>query len=136
VRMCVVTLAVLTTIAALVWMRRNPLYDLYKPIELSRSVQKTFVRLIAYPPDYEYVPFEYLRECTSPGDHILITGLTPPHASYYSRRPMAGGHLRWRRGWRSDPVHEAESLALLQRQSVPIAFSTADPVLDIFYRSP
>jgi hypothetical protein len=135
-RACVVTLAVLTTIAALVWMRGNPVYDLYKPVELSRSVQKTFARLIAYPPDYEFVPFEYLRECTSPGDHILVTGLTPPHVSYYAQRPIAGGHTRWRRGWRSDPVHEAESLALLQRQSVPIAFSTADPVLDTFKSYP
>jgi hypothetical protein len=135
-RMIGVTLVVLTTIAALIWMRGNPLYDLYRPLELSRSVTKTFARLIAYPPDYEYLPFEYLRECTAPGDHILITGLTPPHVSYYAQRPMAGGHLRWRRGWRSDPVHEAQSLALLQRQSVPIAFSTADPVLDTFKSYP
>jgi len=130
------TLVVFTAVAALIWMRGNPLYDLYKPLESSRSVGKTFARLIAYPPDYEYPPFEYLRECTLPGDHILITGLTPPHVSYYAQRPMAGGHLRWRRGWRSDPVHEAQSLALLQRQSVPIAFSTADPVLDTFKSYP
>jgi hypothetical protein len=136
VRASVVTVAVLTAIATLVWMRGNPLYGLYKPLELSRSVQKTFARLIVYPPDYEYAPFEYLRECTSPGDHILVTGLTPPHVSYYAQRPIAGGHTRWRRGWRSDPVHEAESLALLQRQSVPIAFSTADPVLDTFTSYP
>jgi hypothetical protein len=135
-RVCVGTLAILTTVAALVWMRGNPVYDVYKPLELARSVQKTFARLIAYPPDYEYLPFEYLRECTSPGDHILVTGLTPPHVSYYAQRPIAGGHTRWRRGWRSDPVHEAESLALLQRQSVPIAFSTADPVMDTFKSYP
>jgi hypothetical protein len=135
-RVSVGTLAILTTVAALVWMRGNPVYDLYKPVELARSVQKTFARLIAYPPDYEYLPFEYLRECTAPGDHILVTGLTPPHVSYYAQRPIAGGHTRWRRGWRSDPAHEAESLALLQRQSVPIAFSTADPVLDTFRSYP
>jgi hypothetical protein len=129
-------LMVLTTVAALIWMRGNPVYDLYKPIELSRSVVKTFARLVAYPPDYEYLPFEYLRECTAPGDHILVTGLTPPHVSYYAQRPIAGGHVRWRRGWRSDPVHEAQSLALLQQQSVPIAFSTADPVLDTFRSYP
>jgi hypothetical protein len=136
VRKCVLTLCVLTTIAALVWMRGSPVYDVYKPLELSRSVRKTFARLIAYPPDYEFLPFEYLRECTAPGDHILVTGLTPPHVSYYAQRPIAGGHIRWRRGWRSDPVHEAQSLALLQRQSVPIAFSTADPVLDTFKSYP
>jgi len=135
-RACVVTLGILTTIAALVWLKGNPLYDVSRPLELSRSVEKTFVRLIAYPPDYEYLPFQYLRECTSPGDHILVTGLTPPHVSYYAQRPIAGGHIRWRRGWRSDAVHEAQSLALLQHQSVPIAFSTADPVLDTFKSYP
>ena len=128
----VLTLAILTAIAALVWLKGNPLYDVSRPVELSRSVAKTFARLIAYPPDYEYLPFQYLRDCTSPGDHILVTGLTPPHVSYYAQRPIAGGHIRWRRGWRSDPVHEAQSLALLEHQSVPIAFSTADPVLDTF----
>ena len=136
VRRSVLTLCVLTTIAGLVWMRGSPVYDLYKPLELSRSVRKTFARLIAYPPDYEFLPFEYLRECTATGDHILVTGLTPPHVSYYAQRPVAGGHIRWRRGWRSDPVHEAQSLALLERQSVPIAFSTADPVLDTFESYP
>jgi hypothetical protein len=135
-RACVVTLGILTAIAALVWLRGNPLYDVSRPLELSRSVEKTFARLIVYPPDYEYLPFQYLRDCTSPGDHILVTGLTPPHVSYYAQRPIAGGHIRWRRGWRSDPVHEAQSLALLQHQSVPIAFSTADPVLDTFTSYP
>ena len=135
-RRSVAALALLTFIAALLWMRGNPLYDMYRPSQLSSSVRKTLTRLIAYPPDYDYLPFEYLRECTAPGDHILITGLTPAHVSYYAQRPMAGGHLRWRRGWRSDPPHEAQSLALLQRQSVPIAFSTADPVLDTFNSYP
>ena len=126
----------LTTMAALIWMRSITLYRLYKPSELSHSVQITFARLVAYPPDYEFPPFDYLRDCTSPGDHILVTGLTPPHVSYYAQRPIAGGHIRWGRGWRSDPVGEAQSLALLQRQSVPIAFSTADPVLDNFKSYP
>jgi hypothetical protein len=135
-RVCVATLGILTTVAALVWLKGNPLYDLSRPLELSRSVEKTFARLIAYPPDYEFLPFQYLRECTAPGDHILVTGLTPPHVSYYAQRPIAGGHIRWRRGWRSDPAHEAQSLALLQHQSVPIAFSTADPVLDTFKSYP
>jgi hypothetical protein len=135
-RACVVTLGILTTIAALVWLKGNPLFEVSRPVELSRSVEKTFARLIASPPDYEYLPFQYLRECTSPGDHILVTGLTPPHVSYYAQRPIAGGHIRWRRGWRSDPAHEAQSLALLQHQSVPIAFSTADPVLETFKSYP
>ena len=136
IRRCVTVLCVLTALAGLIWMRGSPMYGLRQPLELSRSVRKTFARLVAYPPDYEFLPFEYLRECTAPGDHILVTGLTPPHVSYYAQRPIAGGHIRWRRGWRSDPVHEAQSLALLQHQSVPIAFSTADPVLDTFKSYP
>jgi hypothetical protein len=114
-RACVVTLGILTTIAALVWLKGNPLFEVSRPVELSRSVEKTFARLIASPPDYEYLP---------------------PHVSYYAQRPIAGGHIRWRRGWRSDPAHEAQSLALLQHQSVPIAFSTADPVLETFKSYP
>jgi hypothetical protein len=136
VRWTVVLSCALTTMAALIWMRSLTLYRLYKPSELSHSVQITFARLVAYPPDYEFPPFDYLRDCTSPGDHILVSGLTPPHVSYYAQRPIAGGHIRWGRGWRSDPAHEAESLALLERQSVPIAFSTDDPVLDNFKSYP
>jgi hypothetical protein len=38
--------------------------------------------------------------------------------------------VQWHHGWRSDPVHEQQSLALLERQSVLFAVSTHDPVLD------
>lgn len=103
-------LVVLTTLAVLIWMRGNPLYDIYKPVALSRSVAKTFARPVAYPPDYEYLPFDYSRECTAAGDRILVTGLTPSHVSYFAQRSIAGGHVRWPRGWRSDPAHEAQSL--------------------------
>jgi hypothetical protein len=71
----------------------------------------------------------YLYECSGAGDRILVTGSTPYQVGYYVERPIAGGHLFWHYHWRSDPAHEAQSLALLQRQSVPFAFSTADPVI-------
>jgi len=74
----------------------------------------------------------YIHDCLAPGDRVLVTGSTPYHVGYYLRRPIAGGHLFWHHRWRADPVREAQSLALLERQSVPFAFSTHDPVLDDF----
>jgi hypothetical protein len=42
----------------------------------------------------------------------------------------------WHHEWRSDPARAAQSLALLEKQSVPYAFSTHDPVLDDFKKYP
>jgi hypothetical protein len=72
----------------------------------------------------------YLHDCTAAGDRVFVTGSTPFHVNYLVDRPIAGGHLFWRHRWRTDPRHEAESLALVERQSVPFAFSTGAPVLD------
>jgi hypothetical protein len=72
----------------------------------------------------------YVRECTREGDRVLVTGSTPFQVPYLVERPVAGGHLFWHRGWRSDSAHEAESLAMLRRQSVPFAIATQVPVLE------
>ena len=72
----------------------------------------------------------YVHDCTAAGDHVFVAGSTPYHINYLIERPLAGGHLFWRHRWRSDPRHEAESLALLERQSVPFAMSTTDAVLE------
>jgi hypothetical protein len=72
----------------------------------------------------------YLHDCTAAGDHVFVSGSTPYHINYLIERPLAGGHLFWRHGWRRDPRHEAQSLALLQRQSVPFALSTSAPVFE------
>jgi hypothetical protein len=80
--------------------------------------------------------FRYLHDCTGAGDRLLVTGSTPFTVTYYTQRPLAGGHLYWHSAWRSDPPREEESLALLRRQSVPFAMSTHDPVLDDFTRYP
>jgi hypothetical protein len=133
-RVFVTTLAVLTVVAALFWIRGGPLYA--SPSDLARSVRGTFAQLVATPPDKGNLRFRYLRECTAPGDHVLVAGGTPLDVSYYAQRPIAGGQINWHYGWRSDPVHEAQSLALLDTQSVPIAFSTDEPVLDNFKRYP
>ena len=133
-RVCVTALAALTTLAVLFWMRGGPLY--VSPSDLVQSVRGTFAQLVATPPDKGNLSFRYLRDCTAPDDHVLIAGGTPLDVSYYAQRPIAGGHINWHYGWRADPVHEAESLALLQTQSVPIAFATDGPVLDNFKRYP
>lgn len=76
------------------------------------------------------VLMRYVRDCTRDGDRVLVTGSTPFQVGYLVERPIAGGHLYWHKGWRSDSVHEAESLSMLRRQSVPFALSTHDPVLE------
>ena len=134
IRVCVMILTMLTLIATLFWMRGGPLYQ--PPSELIRTVRGTFMQLVASPPDRGNLSLQYLRECTVPGDHVLVAGGTPLDVSYYAHRPIGGGQINWHYGWRSDPAHEAESLALLQRQSVPIALSTEDPVLDNFKSYP
>ncbi|OFW15582.1 MAG: hypothetical protein A3H29_16570 [Acidobacteria bacterium RIFCSPLOWO2_02_FULL_67_21] len=77
-----------------------------------------------------------MHDCTAPGDRVLVTGQTPFQVGYYVARPIAGGHLYWHESWRADPARELQSLSLLQRQSVPFAYSTHDPVLEDFRRYP
>ena len=72
----------------------------------------------------------YVRECTPESDRVLVTGSTPFQVPYLVERRVAGGHLYWHRGWRSDSAHEAQSLDMLRRQSVPFAISTQVPVLE------
>jgi hypothetical protein len=71
----------------------------------------------------------YVHDCTAEGDRVLVSGSTPYHVGYAVHRPVAGGHVFWHHRWLADPPHEARILALLQRQSVPFALSTHDPVL-------
>jgi hypothetical protein len=82
------------------------------------------------------IALRYVHDCTAPGDHVLVSGLTPYQVGYYAARPVAGGHLYWHDGWRSDPVREAQSLDLLKRQSVPFAVSTSDGMLENLQRYP
>jgi 4-amino-4-deoxy-L-arabinose transferase-like glycosyltransferase len=109
---------------------------LLRPSRYADSVSGAFALLLTSPPDEGHLLTRYLRECTAPGDRLLVTGSTPFNVSYYVQRPIAGGHLAWKHGWRSDPQREQESLALLRTQSVPFAVSTNDPVLIDFRRYP
>jgi len=101
----------------------------FKPSQYRDNVRSVAGALMASPPWFDDARFAYVRECTRPTDHLFVTGPTPYHAPYYTQRRIAGGHLAWPYGWRSDPDREAQSLALLERQSVPVAISTASPVL-------
>lgn len=122
------------------------------PGELLRKVPPTFERLFASPPieghyparevagwtqqkwnddeDKESMMYRYLHDCTAEGDRLLVSGSTPSDVNYLVGRPFAGGHILWHQRWRTDPEHEAQSLAILRRQSVPFAFSTSAPVLE------
>jgi hypothetical protein len=128
-----IAVLILTTVTALVYASDT---SLFRPAEYRRGTSLAFSRLLASPPDEGQLLTRYLRECTAPGDRLLVTGSTPFNVSYYAQRPIAGGHLAWKHGWRADPKHEQESLALLRRQSVPFAVSTRDPVLTDFRRYP
>jgi hypothetical protein len=72
----------------------------------------------------------YLHDCTTAEDRVWLTGSTPFHVAYLIERRIAGGHIFWHQGWRSDPEGEAESLGLLRSTSVPFFFSANDPLLD------
>jgi len=76
------------------------------------------------------IMLRYMHDCMAPADRILVTGSTPFQIGYLMERPVAGGHVFWHHRWRTDPRRELELLALLERQSVPFAFSTHDPVMD------
>ena len=149
-RVLAVSALLLTCVAAVGYVNA---WDLLKPSEVN-ELESTFHQLLTSPPIDALQPREtalqvqhadwstmdgdrrkkillrYMHDCTRGGDRILVTGSTPYDVDYYVERPIAGGHIEWHHGWRSDPVHARESLELLQSQSVPFGFSTNDPVLD------
>ena len=151
-----VALWLVTAVSAVVYASSSRLFD---PIGRVRAVPSLFAELLTSPPIDAYQPAaaarmadqqmwntgavdkgrlltRYLHECTRPEDRILVTGSTPYHITYYTNRRIAGGHVFWHHGWRSDPVREEQLLALLERQSVPFAFSTHDPVFADLQRYP
>ena len=151
------TLLIVTSVAAFAFARDT---NIQHPMLLAGHVPEAFTQLLASPAIDGYAPrdealqfdpaawsgsdiddrfrilMRYLHDCTPPGDRILVTGSTPFQVGYYTELAIAGGHVFWRTGWRSDPPHQMQSLALLQHQSVPFAFSTDDPVLEDLGRYP
>jgi hypothetical protein len=128
-RVITAVLIAATTYAAVIW-AKDPL------MRPTVSVLAEAYTELLSTPDAEVNPYRYLHECTRPGDRLLLTGQTPAFVSHHAQRPFAGGHSYWHTGWRSDPAHEAESLAMIERSPIPIAFSTHDPVLVDFARYP
>jgi len=133
IRACAIAALVTSVFAASVRAKDAPMFHVQ---QLPNSLSSAFHVLIASPPTHENPLFAYLRECTAAGDRVLVTGPTPFHVNYLVGRPMAGGHLNWPYGWRSDAVHEQQSLALLQQQSVPFMVATQEPALQDFAQYP
>lgn len=127
-RACTIAAVAVTAFAAVLSSRNGPLDE--HPGEILDATRGAFAKLTASPPDFGSSVFTYMRDCAAAGDRVLVSGSPAAHVSYYVRRPIAGGHILWHSGWRSDPVHERRLLALLERQSVPFAFSTHSPILD------
>ncbi len=148
----VLAMLLVTAVATVVFARST---DIFTPWRLASGAPEVFAELTASPPIDGFAPREevfgldpstwsehdvdavrvmmrYMHDCTAPGDRVLVTGQTPFQVGYYADRPIAGGQLYWHERWRSDPKREQQSLELLQRQSVPFAYSTHDPVLDDF----
>jgi hypothetical protein len=147
-------IVVVTSAAALVFSQ-----IIIEPLRLFPALRPAFAQLLASPPidgiwprdriatytrqdwdrgdrDKEAVMLRYLHDCTAPGDRVLVTGSTPSEVNYLVERPFAGGHVLWHHRWRSDPQHEAQSLAAIERQAVPFAYSDTDPVLRDFEAYP
>lgn len=131
-RRATLVLLAATTYAALLWSDLETRFS----ADGRRATADAWVRLVSSPPSFDSAVFDYIRDCTVPGDRVLITGQSPLHVSYYTNRPIAGGHINWHQGWMRDPEHAARSLALLRSQSVPFAISTHDPVLGDLQRYP
>jgi len=157
VRRGIVALMVaVTALATFAYTRGTGIYD---PVERLRSVGPILGELVTAPPIDAYQPaaaareadwhawnsgavdkgrllIRYMHSCSRPDDRLLVTGSTPYHVNYYANRSVAGGHVFWHHGWRADPDREQTLLALLERQSVPFAFSTHDPVFADLKRYP
>jgi hypothetical protein len=153
----IVGLSYVTAVATFAFARHTEIFD---PMALARYVRPTFAQLLASPPIDGYQPaaearqftrqqwidgdgdvrmrlmMRYIHDCSQPGDRVLVTGSTPYQVGYYVDRPVAGGQVFWHHGWRREAPQESQSLALLETQSVPFAFSTHDPVLEDFKAYP
>lgn len=112
----------------------TPPIDAYESTD--EAVRLTLDWAAAGQDDRARAAIRYMHDCTRETDRLLVTGSTPYHVGYYTNRRMAGGHVQWHHAWRSDPVHERQSLGLIEQSRVPFVFSTHDRVLDDFARYP
>ena len=114
------------TFAAWIWAADTTIFH---PSQYRIAVRSVASSLMESPPQFDDPRFAYIRECTTPADHLFVTGPTPYHAVYVTQRRIAAGHIWWPYSFGAGPAREAQSLALFQKQSVPIAISTGNPVL-------
>lgn len=83
----------------------------------------------------------YVYECTASTDHLFVTWFAP-QVYFQSERPFGGGQVALQQGWYSTPADQRVSVALLQRQQVPIVLENMDweyelhfPILAEYVRS-
>ena len=91
----------------------------------------TIERLAASPPRYEAMPssryvqmVQYLRECTSPRDRVLLTWFAPD-VYFFAQRGFAAGMAAVLGAHWSEPRFEERSLRIFASQSVPIVIVRA-----------
>lgn len=67
----------------------------------------------------------YAHECTTATDHLFVTWFAP-QVYFQSERPFSGGQVFLAQGWNSTPSDQQVTVALLQRQRVPIILENKD----------
>jgi len=94
-------------------------------------VFSTIERLAASPPRYETMPssryvqmVQYLRECTSPRDRVLLAWFAPD-VYFFAQRGFAAGMAAVFGAHWSEPRFEERSLRIFAAQSVPIVIVRA-----------
>jgi hypothetical protein len=67
----------------------------------------------------------YVNQCTTSTDHLFVTWFAP-QVYFQSERPFGGGQVFLTQGWHATPADQRASVALLQRQRVPIVLENMD----------
>jgi hypothetical protein len=66
----------------------------------------------------------YVNVCTTSADHLFTW--FAPQVYFQSERPFGGGQVFLTQGWHATPADQRASVALLQRQRVPIVLENMD----------
>jgi hypothetical protein len=70
------------------------------------------------------MPFiEYVGRCTTPQDRLLVTDLFP-EINVMAERGFAGGHSSYRPDFHTSVTDQEQTVARLEKQSVPFVIST------------
>jgi hypothetical protein len=94
-----------------------------------RTAQGTYARLHLRPIDDWARPEEregiealgrWVMRCTAPTDRLLVAGGFAPEIFYYAERGFAGGQVHFLTRWHETPREQAFTMALLDRQRVPV----------------